>query len=271
MTARIERVVVALNAVSETRAPIETAVRLAARWQARLHGVFIEDDNVLRFAALPFARQVSLGAGVETLTLQQVERQLHAFAERARRDLERAARRLGVEWSFDVVRGAAVAGASESDFVVTGAASRPVGGHFRVEYHWWSMVHPSATAFLLASRDWGTPGSIVALLEKRDPAAERLLDAAAQVAEAGGGRLIVVCPAELAADEEFGTWLGRRLARHAAPVEIDLAPADPAALIRRVVELECRLVAVSAEDARSRPENLRALLGGIGCDALVVR
>ena len=65
MTARIERVVVALDAVSENRATIDTAARLAARWRARLHGVFVEDDDLLRLANLPFARQVSLGVGVE--------------------------------------------------------------------------------------------------------------------------------------------------------------------------------------------------------------
>src|SRR5258708_23244118 len=109
MTARIERVVVALDAVSENRAAIDAAVRLASRWHARLHGVFVEDDDLLRLANLPFARQVSLGAGVETLTLQQAERQLHACAGQARRDIAAAARRRNVECTFDGVRGAVAA------------------------------------------------------------------------------------------------------------------------------------------------------------------
>jgi hypothetical protein len=275
MIVRIERVVVALDAISENRAAIDTASRLAARWQARLQGIFVEDDDLLRLANLPFARQVSLGAGVEQLTLQQAERQLRAFAEHARRDLAAAARRQGIAWSFDVMRGVAgavSAGGSATDFFVAGTATRPIGGHFRTEHRWWSMVDLAATSFLLAARAWEARGSVVALLHNRDPAAERLLDTAAQLAEVGGGRLTVVCPAELAEAEGFGAWLGERLADYSAPVEIDVAPADPAALIRRIVELDCRLVAISAGDLRAQPEkNLRSFVTNVGCDVLVVR
>src|SRR4029077_3506266 len=54
MTSAVERVVVALDAASENRAAIGAAARLAARWKARLHGVFVEDDDLIRLAHLPF-------------------------------------------------------------------------------------------------------------------------------------------------------------------------------------------------------------------------
>ena len=41
---------------------IDTAARLAARWRVPLHGVFIEDEELIGLAGLPFARQVTLGA-----------------------------------------------------------------------------------------------------------------------------------------------------------------------------------------------------------------
>ena len=44
----IERVVVTLDAASENRAAIETAARLAARAKAPLHGIFVEDEDLLR-------------------------------------------------------------------------------------------------------------------------------------------------------------------------------------------------------------------------------
>jgi hypothetical protein len=274
VTARIERVVVALDAISENRAAIDTAARLAARWHARLHGIFVEDDDLLRLANLPFARQVSLGAGVERLTLQQAERQLRAFAEYARRDLAAAAQRRGIAWSFDIVRGAASAGlgaASATDFVVAGTVTRPVAGHFRIECRWWAAVAPAISSFLLSSRTWDQHGAVVALVHNREPSAERLLDAAAQLAEAAGGQLTVICPGELAEDDSFVSWLGERLERYAIPVEIDLAPDDPAALIGRIVELEGRLVAIAADDPQARAASLRQLVARVGCDVLVVR
>ena len=69
----IERVVIQLDAASETHDVIDTAARLAARAKAPLDGIFIEDEDLLGLAILPFARQVSLGAGSEPLTLEHVE------------------------------------------------------------------------------------------------------------------------------------------------------------------------------------------------------
>ena len=93
MIGTIARVVVALDATSENRAAIDTAVRLAERWKLPLHAVFIEDDDLLRLAVLPFARQVSLGFGAEALTTAHAQGQLRAYAEQARRELLAAAQR----------------------------------------------------------------------------------------------------------------------------------------------------------------------------------
>jgi hypothetical protein len=59
LTQPIKRVVVSLDAVSETAAAIDTAAGLAARWQVPLHGVYIEDEELIGFAGLPSARQVT--------------------------------------------------------------------------------------------------------------------------------------------------------------------------------------------------------------------
>jgi hypothetical protein len=208
------------------------------------------------------------------LTVQQAQRQLRAFAEHARRDIAAAARRRSVEWSFAVVHGAPGAemtGAAAGDFLVACTATRPIGGHFRLECRWWSAVEPKAASFLLATRQGEQTGSVVVLLRNREPVTDRLLDAAAQLAEAGGGRLTVICPSELGQAEGFAAWLGERLAAYTIPVEIDMAPADPAALIGRIVELEGQLVAIAADDPQARPANLRQLVARSGCDVLVVR
>src|SRR6266851_9513513 len=68
----IERVVIQLDAASETRDAIDTAARLGARAQAPLHGIFVEDEDLLRLASLPFARQFTLGAAAEPLTTEHI-------------------------------------------------------------------------------------------------------------------------------------------------------------------------------------------------------
>src|SRR5207253_4119602 len=152
VTGEIERIVVSLDAISETHATIEAAARLAVRWNAALHGVFVEDEDLLRLAGLPFARQVSLGAGAEALTVVQAARQLRALAETARRELAAAARRHDLRWSFEIVRGAAAAGAvatAAGDFIVACAAGRPSRAHFRGETPWSRTAAPGSGSLLL--------------------------------------------------------------------------------------------------------------------------
>jgi K+-sensing histidine kinase KdpD len=87
MTQPIKRVVVTLDAVSESDPAIDTAARLAARWRVPLHGVFIEDEELISLACLPFARQVTLATGLEPLTKDHIEDYFRAFAERLQREL----------------------------------------------------------------------------------------------------------------------------------------------------------------------------------------
>jgi hypothetical protein len=269
MTGAIERIVVALDAVSENRTAIGTAARLAARWQAHLHGIFVEDDDLIRLAHLPFARQVTLGLGVEPLNLHRAERQVRAFAARARHDLAAAAKRHGVEWSFEITSGQIGAG-SAGDFLVFGTTTRPIGGHFRVEGRWWSAVAPASASLLLAHRE-RHEGTVAAIVRDREPHSERLLQAAARLAEVQDGLLTVLCPRALTEAPGFQAWLRRCLSGQTAKIDLDVASAELAALIQRIVELNCGVVALAAGAGEAQPDRLRDMVAKIGCDVLVVR
>lgn len=102
----VRRVLVALDASPGGRTAVEATARLAARLHAELVGLFIEDDRLLRLADSPLSREV------DTLTAVSSQpgglaarRQLRLQGVRAREELERAADREGVSWSFHVSRG----------------------------------------------------------------------------------------------------------------------------------------------------------------------
>lgn len=270
----IERVVVPLDAASENRIAIDTAARLAARAKAPLHGIFVEDEDLLHLAGLPFARQMTLGADAEPLTTEHVELHLRIAAERARQDLLVAAKRHGVECSFEVVRGAsesALTGASERDLVVAAWLTRPIAGNFRVECRWWSSIEVAPGPFLLARHLWRASGSVVMLLRDRGAGSVRLLDAAAQIAQAADRVLTVICPPAVAGAARFETWIADRLAGHPVRLQVEVAPAEPAALHRRIGELDCRLLAVEAGLAEGSGDRLRGFVERFACDILVVR
>lgn len=270
---RIERVIVPFDAASDTRHAIAIAARLAAHAKARLHGVFIEDEDLLRLAQLPFARHVTFGVGAGPLSAKEVERQLHGAAERLRRELAAVARHHRVEWSFEVVRLAAedpLVTATEGDLIVAGPLTRPIGRHFRAEWRWWPSVERVSSPLLLAQCDWNAAGSVLVLLRDRSPGSVRLLAMAARLVEAAGGTLTVIVPPELAGEQGFAAWIAEQVEPYSAPLRIDLAPAEPADLDRRIAELHCRVLAVYA-GADVRSDRLRELFTRLACDILVVR
>jgi nucleotide-binding universal stress UspA family protein len=272
MSGPIERVVVTLDATSENHAAIDTAARLAARARAPLHGLFVEDQDLLHLAGLPFARQVTHGGATHPMKAEDIELDLRAAAERARRELLAAAKRHRVKGSFAVARtnsAGALAEIGERDLMVAGTLTRPVAGHFRVECRWWSSVAVAQGPVLMTRHAWGGAGTIVMLLRNRAPASERLLAAAAQLAEAENTRLTVICPPALAGSQAFEKWLAERAGT--ARLRIEVAPDEPVALHRLVAELDCRLLAIEADNAEGRIGGLRDLAERFACDLLIVR
>jgi hypothetical protein len=270
----IARVIVPLDAAAEYHAAIDTGARLAARAHAPLHGIFVEDEDLLNLASLPFTRQTTLGAEAETLTAEHVELHLRIAAERARTELLAAAKRHGVEASFEIVRGAsatALAAASERDLVVAGGLGRPIGRHFRMTCRWWSSIEVARGPFLLARQGWRANGGVVVMLRDLGGAASRLLGAAAQIAEAADRVLTVICPPAVAGTGQFDRWIAERLAGHPVRLQVEVGPAEPAALHRRIGELDCRLLAVDAGVAEAGGDELREFLERFACDILVVR
>jgi nucleotide-binding universal stress UspA family protein len=120
--ARVRRVVVALDTTSFGAASLEAAVRFAAGLGAELHGLFVEDIDLLRLAALPFAQEVASSSGaLRRIELPAVEALLRAKVEARQQTLAAAAQEVGLAWSFQVVRGrvveTALATAAEADLL----------------------------------------------------------------------------------------------------------------------------------------------------------
>ncbi len=125
--ASIRRILVALDASVASLAALEAAVDLASRLEAELIGLFVEDVNLLKLAALPFAHEVGFpSARRRRLGRVEMERSLRAQASRAEAALITAAERQSVHCSFRVVRGEVTTqvleAATEVDLLALGRA-----------------------------------------------------------------------------------------------------------------------------------------------------
>lgn len=123
----IKRILVALDASPHSLAALEAAVDLAARFQAELAGLFVEDENLLRLADLPFVQEVGHFSAIRRrIDARELERQIRVQSRRVRRVFAVTTQRAHVTWSFRVVRGTVLSevltAASEADVLVLGRA-----------------------------------------------------------------------------------------------------------------------------------------------------
>ncbi len=165
----VQRLVVAFTAQGADPAALETLARLAASLHVEIEGLFVEDINLLRLAALPVARALSPSGTPMRLDVAEMERQLLAQAEAARRQIEALAARAGVRWHFAVARGQLaaeiMAAAGGVDMLALGLARRRFGARLP-EPRRRLQTHPIAVVY--SGSDAGKRALTLARLLARD-------------------------------------------------------------------------------------------------------
>lgn len=103
------RVFVALDHSAKGRAALKVAVSIALETRAELQGLFVENEDLLRLAALPFAREVEFASATSReLQSPNMERALRVAADKAQRQFSHALARLNLKWTFRTVRGSII-------------------------------------------------------------------------------------------------------------------------------------------------------------------
>lgn len=101
---KVRRVVVGLD--PRHRPEFDELVRIAADLQAELLGLFIEDEDLLRFAGLPTAREIGFPSGLSRgVDRGSIERTFRLRADALKRQCAQASLTRSVSWSFRVTRG----------------------------------------------------------------------------------------------------------------------------------------------------------------------
>ncbi|MCC6673383.1 MAG: universal stress protein [Planctomycetes bacterium] len=125
----LRRILLALDATAREWRGLEELAALAARLEAELVGLFVEDLDLLHAAARPEAREIGLAsASAQVFDPQALDRTLRGLARRAERRLAEVAGRRQARWSFQVARGRVPAellgAAAGADLLVVGRSSR---------------------------------------------------------------------------------------------------------------------------------------------------
>ena len=269
----VRRVVIACDAACNIVLAVRSAAALAARWNATLHGVFLEDENLYRLAALPFGRQVTLSSPVvsEKISAADLEKLSPAMGAAMRRALAEAAAERGIAWSFGIVRDlptmAALSGI-DADLLVVESVSRPFAGSWRPPSAWGKLTGESARTVLIRRQAHDGQGPVL-VLTGSSARRDRLLASAVTVADPGDDIVVLVGDGSPSAIDAATEAAKRLTTPQRRSFRLEAAPTDMAGLLRRIDRLQPGLIVVDAGEANG--DAVRDLLIGTSCDVLLVR
>lgn len=270
----IKRILVALDASEANRSALLAAVSLANQLKAELQALFVEDINLLRLAALPFAREITAGAHFKRqLDVSAMEKQLHAQVERLRRFVETTAQQQQLKVEFKVLRGeiasAIQTAAQEMDLLVIGKNAQLLRQSLRIGKVAQGILSAMNCNVMLLQY-----GSMlvrpVAVFYDGSAAAERALQLAMQLAQDDHKQLTVVYPtgtqARLQPQVETLITPPGFAAEH-----IELASNTPQAIQHTLTRSKSRIFVMVATQATIKPDELLSLLQETATPVLLVR
>lgn len=273
---KIKRIIVAFDATPLDEVALEAAAGLASALDAELAGLFVEDVDLMRMAELPFARELGLVSAVtRPFAASDLERALRLQAARTRALLEEVASAFDLRWSFEVIRGQALAAAlgysSDVDVVVFGKGAhgyvgRSVGLGPLAGFLGREARRPRERFRRLTLRP-------IALLFDGSRGAWRALSVAYALAATAGTRLTLLVLAEERdaferARELARAWLAERGATARFVWLRNLDTAGMAQIVK--AEEAVALLQHDGTVAQDR-ERFRTLLAALGCPLVMIR
>jgi nucleotide-binding universal stress UspA family protein len=201
-----QRILVALDLSPNSLAALDAAATLAARLETELVGLFIEDVDLLKAAALPFTRQVSLlSREAVPLELEDVEAEFRTQVGAIRRRLAQLEQEQRLRWELRVERGRPAVALAEvaqrGDLVAMKVPSGTQAGHISTEPETAqeSMAHDYALLLIVEKLSSTAP---IAVVYDRTEAAGAALVTGAALAERQHLPLLVLVLARTADEAE---------------------------------------------------------------------
>jgi hypothetical protein len=266
------RIVLGLGARPSPSA-LAMAADLAQAMRLQLLGLFIEDDDLLHMAGLPFAREIAYpSARSRPIDPAAMERALQASAHAARQALQHRLAGLPVNWAFEVVRGPVVtrllASVVQTDLIVlaapAGTATGAMPGSGAIV-----MSLRAARAALMLVREDRPRGQPVAVLASPDASAPAVAATVVALAQPGGGP--VTCLLASPGDGAPGRWeaqLARLLAARGITVEVHRVTGDGEEVRRWLALARPGMLVVAG--AQALDETLLPDVAAIGCSLLLL-
>ena len=273
----IRRIMVAHDGSAHANAALEAAVALAQRLHAELEGIFVQDTDLAKLAALPVGREIQFLTGKgRDFTNEEFDAQNSEQELCAKRAIAAAAGRARVSHVFRVVRGRVDAevinAAGGADLLIVGIGSMSPGGYTRLGGTARAMAERAPLSVMISKpgvRQIGRP----MVIYDGTAGAERALHAAVRIFGGGENGIAVLV------DSENGArWQGLRKQVADKLDSLDVpgryihgADPEPDQLCRYAAEFGANMLVIPADSRAVSGARRQRILESIACPVLFVR
>ena len=270
------RILVAMDAATANEEVFDVVTALAARLEAEVAALFVEDTELLRLGEFDFVKQVTpFGGRAQTFDTASLERELRALATHARRRLEASAARRRVACSFRVVRGQVAhevaAAAGEADLVVLEGAARPVARHLHIVSPARAAWRACRTALVLKGKA-APRAPVVAVYDGTAEAGHALAHAARMARDLEGELVVLLAPGRGRRADTLEAKVRDALVDQGLHARFEvLSAADPAALLAALRRVGGGVLALAAASPLLEGKAGEDLFDRVSCPLLLVR
>ncbi|NTW11260.1 MAG: universal stress protein [Chlorobiaceae bacterium] len=275
---RFHHIAVAIDCSPQSMASLAAAAELARLMQAELTGIFVEDANLLRMAALPFTHEVRIyTSGPEKIDSAHLERSLRLQAREAEAALEHYAAEFMLRHSFRVCRGmvpAEVMSASvEADLLVLGRSGRSPGCRKGLGSTVRSALAGSAKNILIMQKGFSPAEEPILVLYDGSEASRAALRMAENLLQRGNTLHILILAPSAKELKSMEAELSESVPAGILRVEYHVLPTglDDSAILARYIHMAGSGLLVLSDRMSLPAETVHNLIGAIDYPVLLVR
>lgn len=279
----LQRIVVAVDDSAPARAAVEAAAELARRVGASVTALFVEDQELLHAAGLPFVHEIGRDAAARPFDAPRVERRFRSVVRLARETCDRASARCRVEVRLEVIRGTVareiVAAAERADIVFLGQSAKPPRaasargrvretlGHTTRSVLEAAVAEAATVAVVPAQARDGRP--VVVAVDAATPSARALELAALLDGQASGGLVVLLVGAR---DDAHGNAQhdARRVEPPVPGARVLGVEASAIAVLNAARALDGRVIVVARDAAGAGAALASAVVASADCPVFVV-
>ncbi len=264
--AGFQRVLVVLDSAVSSEATLQTAASVAAATACELTGLFIEDQDLLHLAALPFARETQLSKAItRTLEPERLQRDLQAQATLARTAIAKHAAQHHLSWSFKVVHGRTeeqiLVAAGTGDIIAIARRVGPLIQFGQAGQQARSIAARAPGPLIIAGAAETMRPGIVLLPYDASAAAARMLGIASDFAQTRGEPLEIMLLGEAAqVIEDIHEHIRAVHGKTPHPSLRVWIPRDQVTAIHRLCELHQGLLVLPADAPWFRPGQIEQII-----------